>query len=132
MSTELIQKYYDHFNKGQFEDMIALLSTDVSHEVNEGEPQIGVEKFRAFMRVMDEHYSEKVVELAVFDSHTPNRFAAEFFIEGIYKKSQQGLPEAKNQKYRLRVGAFFEVKGDKISRVTNYYNLNKWIALVKS
>ncbi|MCC6138762.1 MAG: nuclear transport factor 2 family protein [Bdellovibrionaceae bacterium] len=132
MSVELIQKYYDKFNKGQFEEMLSLLSADVSHEVNEGEPQLGVDKFRAFMKIMDDHYTEQVTELAVFSSGASGRFAAEFYIEGVYKKSQEGLPAAKNQKYRLRVGAFFEVKNDKITRVTNYYNLNKWIALVKN
>jgi hypothetical protein len=30
----------------------------------------------------------------------------------------------------LPAGAFFELKDGKISRVTNYYNLNDWIAQV--
>lgn len=131
MSVELIQKYYDNFNKAKFNDMLSLLADDVRHEVNEGEPQMGIEKFRAFMKVMDEHYSEQVVDLVVFSAGNAHRFSAEFYIDGVYKKSQAGLPEAKNQKYNLRVGAFFEVSEGKIKRVTNYYNLNKWIELVK-
>jgi steroid delta-isomerase-like uncharacterized protein len=131
MSVELIQKYYDCFNKAKFNDMLSLLANDVVHEVNEGEPQVGVDKFRTFMKVMDEHYSEQIVDLAVFTSGAQNRFAAEFFIDGVYKKSHPGLPEGKNQKYHLRVGAFFEVFEGKIKRVTNYYNLNKWIKLMK-
>lgn len=111
--------------------MLSLLADDVVHEVNEGEPHLGIDKFRAFMKIMDEHYSEQVVDLAVFSSDAQNRFAAEFFIDGVYKKSYAGLPEARNQKYKLRVGAFFEVFEGKIKRVTNYYNLNKWIELVK-
>jgi hypothetical protein len=40
------------------------------------------------------------------------------------------LPEAKQQHYRLPVGAFFSIKNNKISRVTNYYNLQDWISQV--
>lgn len=131
MSVELIQTYYNHFNSEKFDQMLSLVTDDVVHEVNEGEPQVGVDKFRSFMKIMDAHYSEKVVDIVVFSAGVKDRFAAEFFIEGVYKKSYEGLPPARNQKYRLRVGAFFEVREGKISRVTNYYNLNKWIELVR-
>jgi len=130
MSAQLIQTYYDSFNKMDFNKMLSLLSADVVHEVNEGEPQIGVETFKKFMGVMDAHYSEQVKDLVVFTSSNPQRFAAEFFIDGVYKKTQEGLPPANNQKYYIKVGAFFEVKDNKITRVTNHYNLANWINVV--
>ena len=37
-----------------------------------------------------------------------------------------GLPKAQGQTYRLRVGAFFDVKGGKIVRVSTHYNMNDW------
>jgi len=40
------------------------------------------------------------------------------------------LPPANGQKYVLPGGAFFDIRGGKIARVTNYYNLQDWIAQV--
>lgn len=125
----VIEEYYKAFNEQNWEGMLNLLSDDVRHDVNEGGQEVGKDKFKAFLKVMDEHYTEKVVDLVVMTGDG-GRMAAEFFIEGTYKKSQKGLPEAKNQFYRLPVGAFFEVKNGRIARVTNYYNLAQWIKLV--
>ena len=44
--------------------------------------------------------------------------------------SDSGLPEAKGQNYVLAAGAFFDIRGGKIARVTTFYNLNDWIAQV--
>jgi steroid delta-isomerase-like uncharacterized protein len=51
-------------------------------------------------------------------------------VNGIYKKGEEGLPEAHGQTYVLPAGAFLEVKDGKITRVTTYYNLTLWIELV--
>jgi steroid delta-isomerase-like uncharacterized protein len=40
------------------------------------------------------------------------------------------LPEATGQTYHLRVGAFFEARDGRITRVTNYYNLQSWLRMV--
>ncbi|MGE0240292.1 MAG: isopropylmalate/homocitrate/citramalate synthase, partial [Parvibaculaceae bacterium] len=37
-----------------------------------------------------------------------------------------GLPKAKGQGYKLRVGAFFEIRNGKITRVSTHYNLKDW------
>lgn len=131
MSKELIRRYYQKFNEAKFEEMISLLSEDVQHDLNEGETQKGRDAFASFMEVMHAHYSEQVVDLEIFSGDHQERFAAEFFIEGKYIKTQPGLPEANSQSYRLRVGAFFEVKHGLIHRVTNHYNLRQWIQMVK-
>lgn len=108
-----------------------LLTDDVVHDINQGKSEKGKEVFRAFMDRMNEHYKEKAVELVIFANETGDRAAAEFYIEGKYLKTDAGLPEAKGQTYRLRVGAFFDIREGKISRVTNHYNLNDWIEMVK-
>ena len=71
--------------------------------------------------------------LGVIES-TPDgtRAAAEFVIHGEYLKTDPGLPEAAGQTYVLPVGAFFEVRGGKIARVTNYYNLAEWTRQVNA
>ena len=48
-----------------------------------------------------------------------------------YRVTDEGLPEAKGQRYVLPGGAFFDIRDGKIARVTNYYNLGDWIAQVE-
>ena len=79
---------------------------------------------------MDRSYREQVEDLVVFAGPDAGRAAAEFYIRGEYLKTDEGLPPATGQKYHLRVGAFFEVKDGKVSRVSNYYNLSAWMRMV--
>ena len=51
-------------------------------------------------------------------------------VHGQYLHDDEGLPPARGQPYVLPGGAFFDIRGDRIARVTNYYNLQDWIAQV--
>lgn len=130
-ATALVSSYYDAFNKQDWSRMLSYLDENIRHDINQGASEIGIGKFKDFLGVMDAHYNEKVLNLVVMASGE-SRAAAEFVIDGVYKKSQDGLPPAKGQKYKIPVGAFFEIKNGKITRVTNYYNLNDWIAQVNA
>ena len=127
---DLIQRYYDTFNSGDREALLGLLAVDVIHEINEGTPEIGTDRFRAFLARMDRSYEEQVEQLVVFTSDQPDRAAAEFFIRGTYLATDAGLPAATGQTYHLRVGAFFETKDGLITRITNHYNLAAWLEMV--
>ena len=128
--NDLIQRYYDTFNSGDREALLGLLAVDVIHEINEGTPEIGTDRFRAFLARMDRSYEEQVEQLVVFTSDQPDRAAAEFFIRGTYLATDAGLPAANGQTYHLRVGAFFETKDGLITRITNHYNLAAWLEMV--
>ena len=58
------------------------------------------------------------------------RAAAEFVVHGEYLNTDEGLPEASGQRYQLPAGAFFELRNGKVARISNYYNLQDWIAQV--
>ena len=128
--TELIQNYYSLFNSGDREAFLALLTEDVIHDINQGGSEVGVDAFRGFLQRMDRSYSEQVEELVIMTGADGARAAAEFYIVGKYLQTDEGLPPAKGQTYRLRVGAFFEIRENKIARVTNYYNLQDWLCQV--
>jgi steroid delta-isomerase-like uncharacterized protein len=128
--NKLINTYYDTFNSGDREALLALLHPEVIHEINEGGVETGIAAFREFLRRMDRCYRETVEDLVVFGSDDSTRAAAEFFIRGQYLSTDEGLPEATGQTYHLRVGAFFEVRDGLISRVSNYYNLAAWLRMV--
>lgn len=51
------------------------------------------------------------------------RAAAKFVVLGKHLKTDIGLPEAEGRAYRLPGGAFFDIRGGKVARITNYYNL---------
>jgi len=128
----LIRSYYEAFNAGDRERMVSLLAEDVAHDINQGAREAGREAFRDFLRRMDEAYRERVTELVVMAAPGGARAAAEFVIIGEYLVTQPGLPEARGQAYRLPVGAFFEIRGPLIARVTTYYNLPDWIRQVSA
>jgi len=122
----LIQNYYDAFNEGRGDDMLALLHEDVEHHVNEGPVRHGRAAFAEFNRHMEQCYKEHLTDMVIFVDETGRHGAAEFIVNGTYLRDDEGLPSAKGQKYRLPAGAFFTIKDGKIARVTTYYNLNEW------
>lgn len=127
-----IRHYYDTFNGGDRDALLALLSNDVVHDINQGAAECGRAVFGAFLKRMDRCYREQVRELVVMADVDGRHGAAEFFIEGEYVATDEGLPPARGQRYRLRVGAFFELRDGLIARVTNYYNLEEWLRQVQT
>ncbi len=129
-TAALIRRYYEAFNAGDSEGMLAFLTDDVIHDVNQGERRTGKDKFRAFNARMTHHYRERLEDIAVMVSKDGARAAAEFNVHGEYLATDSGLPEAKGQTYVLPAGTFFAIRDGKIARVTTYYNLTDWIAQV--
>lgn len=130
MSSEIIAAYYRAFNARDYPGMLALLSDDVAHDVNQGQREVGRERFAAFLARMDELYREELVDLVIMADSSGRRFAAEFTVLGTYLKADPGLPPARGQTYRLPAGAFLSVRQGKIDRLTTYYNLAEWLSQV--
>jgi steroid delta-isomerase-like uncharacterized protein len=131
MSTlKIVKQYYAHFNNRNWQGMLSLLDPSVRHEPNQGDVRIGIALFTDFLKLMDECYEETLTDLVFFAEKSKSRVACEFTVHGIYKKGDADSPPAHNQKYVLPAAAFLEVKNDKITRITTYYNLPLWIKLV--
>ena len=122
----LLDRYYAAFNAGDAEAMLACLADDVAHDINEGETQHGKAAFAKFLAHMDRCYTERLDGLVLMANDDGARGAAEFTIHGLYKATDEGLPEASGQAYVLPAGAFFAVRDGLIARVTVYYNLADW------
>lgn len=133
-SIALIQSYYDAFNRGDRAGMLSLLTEDVAHDLNQGARETGKPAFAIFMQRMDAHYREQLVDIVITASADGRRAGAEYVVHGEYLTTDDGLPDANGQRYVLPGGAFFDVldvDGEaRIARVTNYYNLQDWIAQV--
>lgn len=127
---DLIARYYAAFNAGDMEAFLSLLADDVVHDINQGGRETGKAAFAAFMERMNRHYREKLEDIKIMTAPGGARAAAEFTVLGEYLITDEELPAAKGQLYRLKAGAFFEIRGGKVARVTNYYNLQDWIRQV--
>jgi len=125
-TRKLINTYYDAFNRQDTAGMLACLGAGFVHDVSQGEQRKGKDKFAAFLAHMNASYREKLSGIVVMTSTDGSRAAAEFNLKGKYLKTDSGLPKAKGQTYKLRVGAFFEIKRGKIARVSTHYNLKDW------
>jgi len=130
-TVTLLERYYAAVNAAQWEDMLECLSENVVHDLNQSERQTGKSAFRAFLERMNSSYREQLSSVVFLTSEDGSRAAAEYVVEGTYQSTDTGLPEAVGQTYRLPGGAFFEIESGQISRVTNYYNLEDWLAQVK-
>ncbi|MBM1634399.1 nuclear transport factor 2 family protein [Sulfitobacter mediterraneus] len=128
--TDIIQRYFEAFNAGDTDAMIECLSDDVAHHVNEGDIRIGKPAFASFCDHMTRCYRENLTDMVIFHNEDGTRAAAEFVVNGTYLATDDGLPEAKGQTYKLTAGSFFDVADGKITRVTTRYNLSDWIAQV--
>ena len=129
-SENLIRQYYAAFNAGDMQTFLNLLTDDVIHDINQGSREIGREAFRDFMTRMNRNYREQLVDMTIMTSEDGLRAAAEFVVLGEYLVTDEGLPPANGQKYRLPAGAFFEIQENRVARITNYYNLEDWITQV--
>jgi steroid delta-isomerase-like uncharacterized protein len=129
-TVALIERYYAAFNAGDSAAMLACLAEEVVHDVNQGSRRAGKATFHAFMAHMERCYAEQLENLVVLATADGSRAAAEFDVLGTYVETDEGLPPATGQTYRLPAGAFFEVKDGLIVRVTTYYNLAAWLSQI--
>ncbi|WP_163267955.1 ketosteroid isomerase-related protein [Chelativorans alearense] len=118
----LIERYLAAFNAGDHEAMLACLSEDVVHDTREGKREIGKEKVRWSLAERARHFREELSDIIVMTAPAGIRAAAEFTVRGTYLATAEGLPEARDQNYRLQAGIFFEVDDDLVTRLTDCFN----------
>lgn len=126
-AIELILAYYAAFNRRDWKGMVSLLTDDVVHDPNQGQRATGREAFAAFLAKMERCYVEQLGNILVTATQDGTHAAAEYVVSGEYRADDEGLPQARGQRYSLNGGAFFGVRGNRIARVTNYYNLQEWM-----
>lgn len=132
MSEDLLSRYYEAFNGGDSAGMLALVDDNVVHEPSQGTVRNGKAAFADFLDHMNRCYKEQVIDPVFLLSSDGTRGAAEFMLDGQYLQTDSDLPPATGQRYRLRVGAFFELRDGLIARVSNHYNLADWLDQVEA
>ncbi|HEX9858947.1 MAG TPA: ketosteroid isomerase-related protein [Paracoccaceae bacterium] len=132
MSRDTIERYYAAFNAGDAAGMLDCVTEDVEHRVNEGGIRRSRALFAEFCGHMGVSYREVLCDMEIFVNDEGTRAAAEFVVHGTYLETDPGLPPAKGQTYILPAGAFFDLRGGKIARVTTFYNLADWLRQVSA
>ncbi len=128
--VSIVRTYYDRFNAGDWDGMCGLLADAVAHDLNQGPREVGRAAFRTFLARMERSYREQLRDVIVLGGPA-GRVAAEYVVHGEYLADDVGLPPAHGQRYQLPGGAFFALADGLITRVTNYYNLEDWLAQVR-
>lgn len=129
-ATELVLTYYSAFNRGDWEGLLALLADDVVHDPNQAAREYGREAFATYLLRMHASCHEQLRDLVVLVAPDGDRAAAEYMMHGEYLGTESGQPAAHGQKYHLPGGAFFEIREDRIARVSHFYNHQAWLAQV--
>jgi len=129
-AQDIIAAYLAAFNRGDWPGMLALLTDDVVHDINQGGAEHGKPAFAAFLDRMARCYREELRAIVIMVGADGARAAAEFQVLGEYLAQDAGLPPAKGQRYSLPAGAFYALRDGKITRVTVFYNLQEWLRQV--
>ena len=122
----LVRQYYAAFNRADWPAMLALLTEDVVHDINQGGRETGLVAFNSFLGWMARAYREELTNLVVMVDATGTRAAAEFTVTGTYLIADPGMPPAHGQGYVLPAGAFLEIRDGRIARVSTSYDVNEW------
>lgn len=130
MSLDVVNKYYEAFNRKDVNAILALCTDDVVNDPNQGDSQTGKDKLKAFLETAWAHFDEKVSDLVSMANADQSKIASEYLVHGTYYKTKPGLFPATNQKYVISPATIFTLKAGKISRMTRYYNTKKWLEMV--
>lgn len=106
--------------------MLALLTDDIAHDLNQRPRETGRDASAAFMQRMDRCYREQLRDIVVLASIDRTRAAAEYVVHGGYVADGVDLPPASGQRYVLPGGAFFDIRSGRIARLSTTYNLDDW------
>lgn len=131
-TIDLVGRYYADFNAGNATGMLDLVTDGIEHRVNEGKTRQGKALFAEFCAHMGVSYQEELQDIVIFATDDGLRAAAEFVVHGTYMQTDPGLPTARGQGYILPAGAFFDIEGDQIARITTFYNLADWVEQVSA
>lgn len=129
-SRKLIEGFCSAFNRGDWSGMLELVDEGVVHNPNQGEREVGRERFQTFLQTRARCYLEVLTEVRILVSKDGSHAAVEYVVSGQYMSTDQGLPLARGQRYRLAGGAFFEITDGRIQCLSQFCNLADWVAQI--
>ncbi len=126
----MIADYFAAFNAGDVPGMLACLSDDVAHHVNEGQVRRGKEPFAAFCDHMSSCYRRRrSTDMVLFEARgTARARRLNMWSTAPTSKRMTGCPRRGVRPTACPRARSSMSSDGKITRVTTYYNLADWIA----
>lgn len=123
----IIENYYDAFCKKDWERFFSCVDEHVVHDRADGLREKGKAAFRAFMEHARACYDERIENLEIAIEPPGDEAEVECDVVGTYLKQDGDRPPAHGQTYHLSVGAYFTVKGGKITRISAFHDEKDWL-----
>lgn len=132
ITRSLLDSYYDAINNQDLPRLLSLLADDITHDVSQGEREVGKTAFARYLERKTNRFREHIFDIEIMTNEDGSRAATEYTVLGVYLDTEEGFPVASGQTYRLPGGSFFEVEDGKISRISNHYNLRNWLMQIST
>ncbi|EFO31850.1 putative cytoplasmic protein [Roseibium sp. TrichSKD4] len=121
----LLNTFFAAFNAGDTAQLSQLVTDDVVLDINQEQRRVGRDAFLAFNALMRQSFKERVCSLRIHVSEDGMRAGAEYKVSGscAFNLGENGAwSSSAQERYLLSVGSFFELRGNRIARMTAYYN----------
>jgi steroid delta-isomerase-like uncharacterized protein len=124
----LLREYYSALNARDTPALLALVHDHVVHDLGQSRREFGKAAFARFMERSASRCQNHVFDIEIMTNGDGSRAAVEFVVLGSYLTSDQCPESTPSQTFRLPGGAFFEIDGGKIVRISNHCGLQEWLA----
>jgi len=122
-TLDLLNDYFQAYNAKDVEALLGLVRTDLRHDIDCRQRELGKQAFRRFLLTKTALFDEHVYDLELFINADGTRAAAEYKVLGFFlTREDGGRLAAGNRTYRVAAGTFFDVHGGLISRISSYGN----------
>lgn len=122
ISKKIIENFYNYFNNSDLEKLFALISENVTHEINHNGVKMGKEEVIQCLEYSKEHYKEQVSNLVYMISDDARYVSVRFVVNGEYLKTDESKIPATGQTYVLDVFNYFEIRNNQIVDAKYFYD----------
>ena len=121
-TEQLIAQYLSAFNHADWDGMLALMSHDVVHDLNDSNRRVGLEAFTEQLNQSKHSYLEVISDIETEVPGNGDRAIAAYTISGQYLATAAGMPTARGQRYRISGKSIFDIRDGKISRIISEFD----------
>ncbi len=121
LARNVVLEFFTALNMQDAAALSSLVADDIAHDLGIADRDVGRQPFLEHIQRSQAEFREHVFDIEVMVNEAGTRAAAEFTVLGF--PLLQGPSEAAEElaeTYRLPCGAFFEIAGEQIARISNY------------
>lgn len=121
-TERLIAQYFAAYNHADWDGMLALMSDDVVHDLNDCSRRVGLQAFTEQLNESKQSFLEVVSDVETEVPGNGERAIAAYTISGQYLATAPGMPAARGQRYRIEGKSIFDIRDGKISRIISEFD----------